>query len=94
MSVKPDNDEFMFRIIEEGRACYVTHLLNLDWTLDKVLPMNRFDLDQAVENEDELMLFAYKELSKETEKTILYTSAKPMINDMLFLAYVVRIGLM
>lgn len=70
MSAKPDNDDSMFRIIEEGRACYVTHLLNPEWSLEKVLPMNQYDLKQAVDNEDELIRFAYLELCNDMEKTV------------------------
>ena len=70
MSIKPADDDFMFRIIEEGRACYVTHLLNPEWSLEKIMPMNIIDLEHLIENEEELMRVAYQELSNDMEKTI------------------------
>ena len=70
MSVKPDSDNFMFRIIEEGRACYVTHLLNPDWTLNKILPMDDKDISTAIENEEQLMKLVHKSLSVDPDSSI------------------------
>jgi len=70
MSNKPKNDDFMFRVIEEGRACYVTHLLNPTWPLEKVLPMNINDMELAIKNEMELVNLVSSQLSNDANNTI------------------------
>lgn len=55
LSEKPDVNNNMFRILEEGRACYVTHLLFPEWPLHKVLPMKNDDIDLIRKNEEDFL---------------------------------------
>jgi hypothetical protein len=70
LSKKPDENSLAFRIIEEGRACYVTSLIFPEWDISKVLPMSCEDLSMAMENEEELIKVANESLEINSSETV------------------------
>lgn len=70
LSEKTDTDNNMFRILEEGRACYVTHLLFPDWPLHKVLPMENGDIDLVQKNEEDFLKIARELYLHDAENAI------------------------